>query len=293
MVEGRPTLRRVMQERSLDTTDEGGGRLWRWVVLSGLLHATFIWGLFIIPHVPFRKTPSYPVYTVELVGGEKVGGATLGSVVAPPPEPKKEIKKAKTEPPSRAQAQKKEKAKSVESPSLMKEKVALQKSKGEVREQKQVQRGLPEQVREKLIQSALERVRDRAESEQKKQKGVEISPGSGEGEGAAALGEGGRGGGIVKGVDFLIYYNRMRYLIRERWTWVGKKGDLEVTVRFGIQENGEIIGLRILRASRDPSYDDSVIRAVKKASPLPSPPENYRKDFMDVELTFRPKDLGG
>jgi hypothetical protein len=26
---------------------------------------------------------------------------------------------------------------------------------------------------------------------------------------------------------------------------------------------------------------------------LPPPPESYRKDFMDVELTFRPKDLGG
>ena len=107
------------------------------------------------------------------------------------------------------------------------------------------------------------------------------------------MGTGGRGGGIVKGVEFLIYRNRMLYLIRERWTWVGERTDLEVTVRFGIQESGEIVGLRVLRASGDPSYDDSVFRAVTKASPLPPPPESYRKDFMDVELTFRPKDLSG
>ncbi|MGH7829264.1 MAG: TonB C-terminal domain-containing protein, partial [Candidatus Binatia bacterium] len=45
--------------------------------------------------------------------------------------------------------------------------------------------------------------------------------------------------------------------------------------------------------SGDASYDDSVVRALKRASPLPPPPESYRKDFMDVELTFQPKDLGG
>jgi len=47
---------------------------------------------------------------------------------------------------------------------------------------------------------------------------------------------------------------------------VGKNTELEVTVRFGIQENGEIVSLRIVEASGDPSYDDSVIRAVRKAS---------------------------
>ncbi|MCZ6907959.1 MAG: energy transducer TonB, partial [Deltaproteobacteria bacterium] len=103
----------------------------------------------------------------------------------------------------------------------------------------------------------------------------------------------GRGGGILKGLEFLIYRARMLYKIKERWTWVGKNSDLEVTVRFGIQENGEVVKLRIVEASGDPSYDESVIRAVRKASPLPPTPVVYRKDFMDVELTFRPRDLSG
>ena len=136
-------------------------------------------------------------------------------------------------------------------------------------------------------------MKERAESGQKKQKGEEISAGAGEGEGAAALGSGGRGGGIVKGVEFVVYFNRMRSLIKQRWTWVGKRSDLEVTVRFGIQENGEIVGLRIVQNSGDPSYDDSVFRAVLRASPLPPPPESYREDFKSVELRFQPKDLGG
>ncbi|HYY24954.1 MAG TPA: TonB family protein, partial [Candidatus Udaeobacter sp.] len=70
------------------------------------------------------------------------------------------------------------------------------------------------------------------------------------------------------------------------------RSDVKVIVRFGIKENGEIVGLKIVQPSGDWSYDESVLRAVKKSSPLPPPPESYRNDFADVQVTFRPKDLG-
>ena len=35
-----------------------------------------------------------------------------------------------------------------------------------------------------------------------------------------------------------------------------------------------------------------MLRAVRKSSPLPPPPEDVRKDFSEVELAFRPEDLG-
>jgi colicin import membrane protein len=144
-----------------------------------------------------------------------------------------------------------------------------------------------------LIQSAVDRAKTRTEAAQKASKGETLSAGSGEGEGAAALGAGGRGGpGIVKGLDFIIYQNRMLATIKENWAWVGQRSNLRVVVQFGIKENGDIVGLKIVQPSGDPSYDESVLRALKKSSPLPAPPENYRKDFADVELTFRPRDLG-
>ena len=96
----------------------------------------------------------------------------------------------------------------------------------------------------------------------------------------------------MKGMDFIIYQNRMLSTIKENWAWVGQRSNLRVVVHFGIKENGEIVGLKIVQPSGDPSYDESVLRAVKKSSPLAAPPESYRKDFADVELTFRPRDLG-
>jgi colicin import membrane protein len=144
-----------------------------------------------------------------------------------------------------------------------------------------------------LIQSAVDRAKTRTEAIQKSPKGEAVSAGTGEGDGAAAIGSGGVGGpGTVKGMDFIIYQNRLLATIKENWAWVGQRSNLRVVVHFGVRETGEIVGLKIVQPSGDPSYDESVLRAVKKSSPLPAPPENYRKDFADVELTFRPRDLG-
>jgi len=62
-------------------------------------------------------------------------------------------------------------------------------------------------------------------------------------------------------------------------------------VRLSIRENGEITGLRLTSSSGDPSYDDSVMRAIKKANPLPPPPESYRAEFADVDVRFTAKDM--
>ena len=163
----------------------------------------------------------------------------------------------------------------------------------EIKEESKSETASADSVRERLLQSAVERAKSRTETGQKGSKGEVLSAGAGEGEGAAALGPGGRGGpGIVKGMDFVIYQNRMLSTIKDNWAWVGQRSNLRVVVHFSIKDNGEIAGLKIVQPSGDPSYDESVLRAVKKSSPLPAPPESYRKDFAEVELTFRPRDLG-
>jgi TolA protein len=293
MAEERLAPRRTEWGRFLIFPEEAGG-LWRWVFFSGLLHLGLVITLFLIPYIPMQTAPSYPVYTVDLVGGEKIGGPSLGSVVARGTEPKKEAQKLKAEAPPQAV---KEKKRPVERAPRMEEKVAVKKSKKEAEKNPQGEQRPLDQVRERLRQEALEeamvRVKSRAQGEQKDQKAEGTSSGPGDGVGTIAKGEGGLGGGVVKSLEFLKYLNQMRDSIREQWVWAGKRSDLEVIVRFGIYENGEIVGLKIVKRSGDASYDDSVMRAVRQASPLPPPPEKYREDFKDVELKFLPKDLGG
>jgi len=108
---------------------------------------------------------------------------------------------------------------------------------------------------------------------------------------AGVGGEGPGGGGAVRGLEFVVYYNQMITKIKESWTYVGDRSDLRVTVRFSILDSGEITDIRLTERSGDSGYDQSVERAVKRAGPLAPPPQAYRKDFADVELTFRPADL--
>jgi colicin import membrane protein len=291
-------------------------RLPKWLVFSLVLHLVLIAGMFLSPMLPDERKPM-PVHVVDLVGGERIGAANLGGELTPVPKqpaktqenpskekeaPKKEVKKEEPPPKEeKAKVKATEKKLPLEEKSALKEKAKAEPVKNEPskeikRETKEVAKSetaSADSVRERLIQSAVDRAKTRTESAQKPTKEA-LSAGSGEGDGAAGLGAGGRGSptGVVKGMDFIIYQNRMLATIKENWAWVGQRSNLRVVVQFGIKENGEIVGLKIVQPSGDPSYDESVLRALKKSNPLPAPPESYRKDFADVELTFRPRDLG-
>jgi TonB family protein len=109
--------------------------------------------------------------------------------------------------------------------------------------------------------------------------------------GPISVGPGEGAGGTVKGVEYLLYYNQMINRIKQSWAWADRNRSLEAAVRFNITNTGEVLNVRISHPSGDASYDASVERAVKAANPLPAPPEGYRKEFSDVELTFAPEQL--
>jgi colicin import membrane protein len=63
---------------------------------------------------------------------------------------------------------------------------------------------------------------------------------------------------------------------------------LETEVRVRLGPGGHVLDLRLSRSSGNPWYDESVERAIRKASPLPKPPEPGEWTFL-----FRPEDLFG
>jgi TonB family protein len=109
--------------------------------------------------------------------------------------------------------------------------------------------------------------------------------------GPVAVGPGEGAGGQIIGVEYLLYYNEMINRIKQSWAWAGADRSLEAVVRFSIAESGEVLDVRITHPSGDVGYDASVERAVKAVNPLPPPPEAFRKQFSDVEITFSPESL--
>jgi TonB family protein len=280
-------------------------RLPKWVTFSLIVHCSLLL-LFVV--APFSSTPrlsTNPVYTVDLVGGERIGRTSFGTDLGSPA--KKKLKAAEAPaaviPPKKdVRAEKPEKPKLAEKKPVEDEKVALREKvkkepakkelSKEPKEEARNETASADSVRERLIKTAAERAAAGTGAAQKSSKGEAFSTGTGEGVGGSALGAGGRGGpGIVKGMDYVIYQNRMLSTIKNNWVWVGPRSNIKVVVHFNIKDNGEIVGLKIVQSSGNSSYDDSVLRAVRKSSPLPALTESIRNGFSEVELTFRPEDL--
>jgi colicin import membrane protein len=322
-------------EKSAPWLQTGG--LSKWLFFSLIFHSAFLLVLILSPYFPSATRLAPPIYTVDLVGGEKIGGNRPGTELYPssgsndspkqvrsePATPVREVKQAapklkeksektlKPEKSSKPEANEKPEkvektVKSSPKTAPVEEKLAARNTalkKEEAKNEPQTEaketkstaapeQGSLDKVRERLIQSALERVKSRAETTQKAavaSKGGEVlSVGPGDGDGAAALGQGGRGGGTaVKGAEFIMYQTKIVSTIKENWAWPGQKGSLKALVRFGIKDNGEITGMKIAEPSGDPAFDESILRALRKSSPLPPPPEAYRKDFAQVEMNFQ------
>lgn len=111
------------------------------------------------------------------------------------------------------------------------------------------------------------------------------------GGGPVSYGPASGAGGIVKGVEYILYRSQMESRIKAAWAWAGANRSLKAVVNFNILPSGEIINIRISEPSGDGAYDASVERALRAVSPLDPPPERYRDEFSTVELEFRPEDL--
>ena len=76
--------------------------------------------------------------------------------------------------------------------------------------------------------------------------------------------------------------------MKQSWIVAEHKSGLTAVVRFGILANGEVVEVELVERSGDIVFDESAMRAVRKANPLPPPPEAYRNEFtrQKIEVVF-------
>ncbi len=253
------------------------------VLLSLLVHLAAGVAVLLLPRNFFVPVPPPVVaYTVKIVDPSALGGrlpkgplqpeAPPQAPQSPPPpeEPKPEAKPPPPEPAEEAVVLSDKKVREKPPPKAP-EKATPKPSKAEAARDQ----------RNRSIQEAIARL-ERGKSKQAAGLG-----GQEEGKGAAlGVGGDGGGGGILTGLDFILYKNQVESIIKKNWTWVGADPDLTIRVGFRIGEDGSITDLRIVERSRDSSYDESVMKAIRLSSPLPVPPEKYRAIFASYVLEF-------
>ncbi len=289
-------------------------RLGRMVMLSGVLHVVLLLALVSAADSPQSKPWTPQSYTVSLVAP-----AALGPAPEPPPAPRpkkgesaavvplpkpKPPPKVESKKPKREKAEKKIKAakpKKKKSVKIASKKKPPPKKAPLKTEVKKPQAKKPEQAKNPPLQSsppkepeeqhlsAKDREQQIAAALKKVRQRVQADPRQTAPTHRPTSASGGNGGGdTLRGLPFVLYTQQVKQRVKQSWIVAEPKSGLTAVVRFGILATGKVVGVELIEWSGDSVFDESVIRAVRKASPLPPPPEAYRNEFTQqkVEVVF-------
>jgi len=103
-------------------------------------------------------------------------------------------------------------------------------------------------------------------------------------------GGGGGGGGGTTDLRFSLYYQAIWTKIQQAWILppYDKKGQLEAIVVISISRDGKILNMDFEKRSGDENLDNSVVRAIRKADPLPPLPNDFKENVLEVGIRFIP-----
>ena len=102
------------------------------------------------------------------------------------------------------------------------------------------------------------------------------------------IGPGSGSAGIQQDLDFLLYYQTVQDRIKKAWNFTGGSNELAATVDFSIGPDGALTAVKIGQSSKDSAFDDSVIRAIRRAAPFAPPPDKFRDRFSaGIEALFK------
>jgi colicin import membrane protein len=113
-------------------------------------------------------------------------------------------------------------------------------------------------------------------------------PGPSQGSGGMT---GGAQGTVRLPPELREYFRRLEETVREAWILpepvAREAGSLMVELRIVIERDGRVSETRVERSSGNAYFDESVRRAIRRASPLPVPPEQLRGVEDHYEVGFR------
>ena len=87
-----------------------------------------------------------------------------------------------------------------------------------------------------------------------------------------------------------IYAAEIDRLIKGNWSipkaFSKDMGDLETIVVIRLKSNGELADARLEKPSGFNFFDESTLRAIKKAAPFPAPPLDLKEEELEFEIGF-------
>ena len=231
------------------------------LIVSACIHLAVLTFLTVLPWFFPRKihAPAYPVMLITQAAPKP--RATKPKVTVTKKPTRKPPKKAKPKPRKKVVHKKKPARKDVIS-------------------EKRIQR---------KIESAIEELRKKAEAEEKPEVKEQKEPKVKE-EVAQVAPKPSR---AVIDLKLRTYYNTIWQRIKEEWilppSLLEESEDLETVIVIKVQRDGGIVESWFEKKSGSLAYDESAMRAIKKANPLPPFPQELDEDFLEIGVRFHPE----
>ncbi|MCZ6874523.1 MAG: TonB family protein [bacterium] len=91
-------------------------------------------------------------------------------------------------------------------------------------------------------------------------------------------------------VRLRVYQESVRERVVDAWILPLRQDavrNLQATALLTVDREGRITKLELLKASNNPLFDESLLRAIRQVEPLPALPEDYGGTFLELELHFK------
>ena len=252
-----------------------------------------------------------------LPGSEGLAASLPGEKLRPVEKPRSEGSKKGEVPPST----KKQKFQDRPARNEMVEGLKRSPKKGEKLEKENSSRSLQEALEEIRKKAALDKIQKRVAGREELEKGSTTSPsqgsivsssrsstgsgpgvgtgtGSGTGTGTGGSPTGSPWGSPFGGSSALQskldeYYSTIWERIKKEWTLPGDltkgKAELETIIIIVIERDGKIQKSWFEKKSGHALYDQSAMRAIKKADPLPPIPKEFSDNTFEIGIRFYPE----
>lgn len=247
--------------------------------ISALLHVLLFSGSFYLQYLAGLKRPELKTIDVSLVtlqgpGSSKEVAMPVEEPALPEPEP------PPAEPPVGPEPEKS----GPEELKLGKKKVIAEKKEIEKKTEK------PKRKPPKKQPSDFERTLERLRQEVQKGQPSDLYQRSGPGR----FGPGGGDYGAPMS-PYERYLVEIVAIIRQNWSFtpqlIRETGEIKTYVALSIETNGAISDIRLDRRSVSRYFDNTVIKAIEKSSPLPPVTRNVSKTAMRIGLVFTPQGI--
>ncbi len=227
------------------------------ILISVLLHVVVLILLFLSPSFPSPKLTFGPVYTVSLVS---------------PPGEMRSPRSA---------------------PSIARELVPSNRSETIMKRQPDTLPSVPIRTLEKSkkrdpnLEKAMEEIRKRAAAAPAEVKQPQ-SKAPAEARGGAAS----QSGSAEINAQMQAYYAAIWARIKGRWVLAQATSDvLEAVINVTIMRSGAVTEVKYEKRSGNPYFDESAVRAIRKASPFPPLPAGIGESSIDVGIRFHSSEL--